>query len=385
MNYASRQQKMKNLYIHLGIGKTGSSYLQTAFACNVELYRRNGLIYPDLSRDIDVAQSGMTTSGNGVCLAAAAIPLVAKSIKPCTIPDFCQNLDENFDYLVSSEWLCQCPLDFLLNLQMEASKKHNCTFIAYVRNPADHIASWYLQGLKDGVFKDSIDAYIDTLIAQEKAALKLLIGISGCLKLVNYDFHRANVLATFDSIVFGRSLSIPPNRKEINPSPTYHQSEILLLASRLGISNLGLAINYLEESVQVQNTHKRFLLPDSSQQAVFSELSDEIDFINNFLPDNEEIRYKENMDETGSLNEKIFFEEDAEFLEKLLTAHKNTELKRGLDFIQRVLSKSGTKDIDGIPADFDPLGYLLRNPDVVLAEVDPWQHYLKFGRMEGRF
>ncbi|HEY6531315.1 MAG TPA: hypothetical protein VIY72_03365, partial [Acidimicrobiales bacterium] len=37
-----------------------------------------------------------------------------------------------------------------------------------------------------------------------------------------------------------------------------------------------------------------------------------------------------------------------------------------------------------IPEDFDPVGYLLANPDVLAAQVDPYEHYLSSGKDEGR-
>jgi hypothetical protein len=38
----------------------------------------------------------------------------------------------------------------------------------------------------------------------------------------------------------------------------------------------------------------------------------------------------------------------------------------------------------GLPADFDPVGYLRLNEDVVKAGADPRLHYLEFGKVEGR-
>ena len=37
-----------------------------------------------------------------------------------------------------------------------------------------------------------------------------------------------------------------------------------------------------------------------------------------------------------------------------------------------------------VPPDFDPKAYLRANPDVAKAKVDPLQHYITFGRREGR-
>ena len=37
-----------------------------------------------------------------------------------------------------------------------------------------------------------------------------------------------------------------------------------------------------------------------------------------------------------------------------------------------------------LPTDFDTERYLARNPDLVEAGVDPCEHYLTHGRIEGR-
>lgn len=37
-----------------------------------------------------------------------------------------------------------------------------------------------------------------------------------------------------------------------------------------------------------------------------------------------------------------------------------------------------------LPAGFDPAAYLIANPDVARAEVDPGQHYRMHGFREGR-
>jgi len=39
---------------------------------------------------------------------------------------------------------------------------------------------------------------------------------------------------------------------------------------------------------------------------------------------------------------------------------------------------------EALPADFDAAGYLQRNADVRAAGVNPADHYLRWGRNEGR-
>ena len=48
------------------------------------------------------------------------------------------------------------------------------------------------------------------------------------------------------------------------------------------------------------------------------------------------------------------------------------------------ISNSPLKADPGLPADFDPVSYVLAYPDLFDAEVDPYHHYLVHGRTEGR-
>ena len=58
-------------------------------------------------------------------------------------------------------------------------------------------------------------------------------------------------------------------------------------------------------------------------------------------------------------------------------------------FIKAVAAKPVVRDEAfyakvGLPADFDPAGYLRLNPDVAAGGADPRHHYLEFGVLEGR-
>ena len=50
---------------------------------------------------------------------------------------------------------------------------------------------------------------------------------------------------------------------------------------------------------------------------------------------------------------------------------------------QEVMARKAPKSVD-LPAGFDPKAYLAANPDVAAAGIDAVQHYLTFGRYEGR-
>ena len=55
---------MKKLIIHIGHGKTGSSYLQSVFALNKDMLKKEGFDYPD-HKDSKVAEIGYISAGNG--------------------------------------------------------------------------------------------------------------------------------------------------------------------------------------------------------------------------------------------------------------------------------------------------------------------------------
>ncbi|MBO0767725.1 MAG: methyltransferase domain-containing protein [Solirubrobacterales bacterium] len=45
---------------------------------------------------------------------------------------------------------------------------------------------------------------------------------------------------------------------------------------------------------------------------------------------------------------------------------------------------SAPADVAAVPEGFDPVGYLVNNPDVFHAQVDPFTHYVQYGQRENR-
>ena len=55
---------MKKLIVHVGHGKTGSSFLQSIFALNSDRMAQLGILYPEHISNA-MARRGHITSGNG--------------------------------------------------------------------------------------------------------------------------------------------------------------------------------------------------------------------------------------------------------------------------------------------------------------------------------
>jgi len=76
------------------------------------------------------------------------------------------------------------------------------------------------------------------------------------------------------------------------------------------------------------------------------------------------------------------------FLNKILLKEFRSrflELEKKIDLlINNQVTNSKFKNISGLPKDFDPSKYLVLNPDVAEAKVDPSEHFLMYGRFEDR-
>lgn len=62
----------REFILHIGLRKSGSSYLQTLLARNLARLRNHGVAYPELG-EMERARRSETTSGNGHPLAVALL------------------------------------------------------------------------------------------------------------------------------------------------------------------------------------------------------------------------------------------------------------------------------------------------------------------------
>lgn len=374
---------MQKIYFHIGLGKTGTSFLQSAFAFNADLYRNNGLIYPDLDGNNKEASAGLTTSGNGIKLAAAGIPEIWKDVEPLDPLELKDSFDAAYSYLISSEWLSACKLDFFLHLNEIFSVKYECKYIVFVRDPSDFIASAYLQGLKTGLYSKDIEHYVDELIESSRNYLNLINEMSGFITIVNYDVHKTNLLTTFDQLVFGRSISVLPNFSFVNKSPSHHQSQVLRYASELGLADFEESMRYIESGQEMRSKGEPFVISNQLRQKIYTALFKEIQIVNNMLPDNEPIEFSKRVSDS-KIPSSLLTKQDLAYFKKIIDLNREVSRCGDFEFILKYANVNDLEKHSGLPPDFNPVRYLLCNPDVVDARTDPVIHYLNFGINEGR-
>ena len=127
---------MKKLIVHIGHGKTGSSFLQSSFALNREKLKQLGILYPEHKSD-DRAKQGAITSGNGELL-------FKKNDFDNTYPSTLFSDERLFRELVNKK-------ESIASL----SKRFNLEIVIYLRDVIEHRVSQWHQFIKHhGGYKD---------------------------------------------------------------------------------------------------------------------------------------------------------------------------------------------------------------------------------------
>jgi translation initiation factor 2 beta subunit (eIF-2beta)/eIF-5 len=371
---------MRKIFLHIGLPKTGTSYLQSSFAINAIKYKEYGLIYNDYENNFNGAKLGDTTAGNALRLAKTLDNNIIKNIEPYVLTDFFNSLDNNYDHLFSSEYLSVVSLASLKNFINNFDKNFKFILIAFVRDPVENVISAYLQGLKSN--KNDIESFnilcVD-FVSQIKRRFNLLIGLRQHIKLFNYDFKKYSLIHCLDNLIFSKLISIHPEKKIINPSLNYQKSEIVRLLNNF---NINFKTEELDKYIYSSKTDidqiKTFPISKSLREKIYKDLSAEIKEINQMLPDDEQIKVT-----SGDCGDTeyvpLFTNNDIDFLKRTIGISISNEERLLLNKKLSPYSLSPK-----LPADFNVLDYLLLNPDVLRSNLDPVEHYLRHGKEEFR-
>lgn len=144
-----------NLYLHAGLNKTGSSFLQTNFAKNREICQSNGFFSPRSKKFEQNMLDGKITPGNGHELYLALIN-EDKNKTATILKNYFQNAQVRNcqNVLISNERLFvifadEPKLDLFLKICKE-QQFENINVLIFLRDPASHIMSMYKHRSKSG-------------------------------------------------------------------------------------------------------------------------------------------------------------------------------------------------------------------------------------------
>jgi len=205
------------LILHIGHGKTGTSYIQSVLASNTDYLKTNGIRYPEHA-SFDSAKEGKVSSGNG------SLFLDGIALEGTTLFSF----EKFFHALASDEQVEELVLPHAADVQI----------LLYTRNVFEMISSAWGQDIKRGGGTLDIDAYMSRRNDPHHRRVLWWLEASkrygfDC-KVRNYSLHRKTLIDTFFTDLMGEQgesyssqLTLPEN-SQVNRSLTVAEYKIQL-------------------------------------------------------------------------------------------------------------------------------------------------------------
>lgn len=382
------------IYLHVGLPKAGSSYLQSALD---RLSRKNALIhtsYPVLEESDEFIR---IQSGNGVFIAGQLFEENAPEFSPEAVSRHVRQLLDAADaskpnLLISSEFFSQAvPQRMAHLLELLRSHARTVEILVFVR-PFDLLCwSGYHQKVKRRSLSDEFD---ETFF--EDYGEKTIKQISMIGNLPNpvhiLDYRRHGLLGVLmEALAENSRLEFDFEEQTVNRSLTGPELRLLRTINAVFRDN-GLAkrisdrwIYASPEAVSDKQEFDRTPILDAFRRLVASN-SDRLAsetcraLIRRLVPD----------DRTASVGHAAAGQHLALDGPQDAGADSADLLRMALEEIAK-LSKPDqdirryTQSLTPTREAFDPVHYLLLNRDVLAAGVDPVTHYRQSGRRKGRY
>lgn len=283
----------KTLYLHVGHGKTGSSFIQSVLWLNRAVLLERGIYYP-VEQSNKTAQ-GSITSGNGYQMATNFSKFAAAVKSDKIISQFPTSKVNALCF--SSEFLFESFTDqnFQTALNAFCSKLGvaNVEVLLFIRNPIDHIASTYQQTIKrrGGVRRVTempftqynIPTQVNSFISALNSALSCKVNLS----VFNYSNHKSEIHEILSAWLGCEASELEqPAQSRVNRSLTLGELEL----QRLFNQKLGGSAKFIADRLceSVPSVEKSKVLPSvQKQQEIVNRLMDSIDSVNALIPESE--------------------------------------------------------------------------------------------------
>lgn len=272
------------IILHVGHGKTGTSYLQSCFALSAEALIEKGVYYPGHWTD-ERAKRGYITSGN---LAGVEQWHQAIMDAATTKPKFRK-------ILFSNEALFAKILREPERI-VEIEKSYPVKVVLFVRDPVDLLASSYNQNIKRAQYIGSITDYIANYSIFENVCkfITLAKQYGFDVTIVNYSRHVEDLATTFAEVALhGMDITlIEPNAKIVNRSLTPSE---LYLQKMFNMHFDGRSARFISDVLcnQLPNVDaEATLLTEDEYRALQDKVSGPVQMINAILPESEKLILK---------------------------------------------------------------------------------------------
>ena len=283
------------VYMHIGQGKTGSSYLQSSLAISSSKLQDFNLYYPSEGRQHNRAISGHVNVGN--------LP-PTKGLGRHSPGSFLSALEaaalqHNGSLVFSNEGLFSSIVNHDLWSEIKAQAKvHKIHMFVLIRDPLDHALSAYQQGIKGGLTK-TIGQFLENycMPVQTRKLIELVDGSEIQLTIKNYSRHKSNLLAIAEDWLRlpPETLVVPPHEK-VNRSLTRAESAFQIAFNRhVGARARLFVSDALANELPNIEAEQIFVEPEALEKFL-ERMTGLINDVNKFLPDGEGYRI-ETLDE----------------------------------------------------------------------------------------
>ncbi|WP_108682482.1 hypothetical protein [Methyloceanibacter sp. wino2] len=255
---------MPKLLLHIGHGKTGSSYIQSSLARSIEVLKANQIDYPE-PRDLDAAIAGRITSGNGFIL-------------PKLIND--PSFQPSGDCLFSSEFIFEYLFDdkFVANLRkFLQSRSAELKVLMFIRDPISFVCSGYQQSVKRSGLTKSLPEFLNDSEYPKRVnkvidILQTFVSID--LTISNYSSGSSPISVVEDWLGVPLGSLLAPPIANVNRSLTYGELEIQRQLNLHGGAMAGLLADAFCE-----------LVPDVQPDSIRPPLSEQEQFWDRMAPE----------------------------------------------------------------------------------------------------
>ena len=217
---------MKKLFLHIGLGKTGSSALQSWLSLNSVALSKQGVDYADL---VPHAKLGEVSSGNGYDLQRALINEDFEEVERLITTTYFFNPRNNVA-LVSCELFQGMRAPFVQKIHDICAKcEIDVTVIVYIRSVYEQQYSTYLQGIKRASIAHRFgEKGADIGFLRSVEYLRRYVRVFGDRVLaVNYDIAKKDIYASIADIVGINCEGLKKLKKKVNRSLTLEEAEVL--------------------------------------------------------------------------------------------------------------------------------------------------------------
>jgi hypothetical protein len=392
-----RMTNRRRIVFHIGGPKTGSSALQLCLQSNAEALRERGIDYAS-SPEPAVATDWARPGNGGKLHSLLMSPEPTDELVDRTLSGY---LDTGHTGICSSELLGQATE------RAWAAVGESChrldvrpEFVMFVRDVYPYCYSTYHQAVKRAGELCSFPEFVFRPWHWHATALRRLSRVFGNenLHVLHYDSHAEDIEeAFFEAVgIEHEELSKLPRSYKVNRRMSRGELDVLVLANRY----LRPADSHRLLEMMLYSQDAGAPIPPPSGEildAIKRRFGADVAWVNDEFFGSKLVvtlsggygvieQTPQQLLDSSSAEARALawaFREIAELNDKV-NRDLATRLGGLVQDIRDLCSDQTFAKHPQIPPDFNPFMYLICNPDVVVARVSPYEHYIRWGRNESR-